>query len=377
MIARHIRLMVRKELAHIKADPLMGRLIVFPVLVQIFVIGYALTTEVRHVPFAVVDRCRTPHSTSLIESYKPGELFDFVGMLDSERELRRSLDKGEVRMGLVVPADFAVRLERDLQAQVQLVTDGVDANSAQVAAGYAQSIANRWAFGYLNRRLRARGINLERLMPIEVNVAILYNPLLKSSWYMIPGLVVLLVTIVTSLLTGLSLVREKERGTFEQLIVTPIHPLALVLGKMIPFALIGLVEVSVCLLIATLWFGIPFRGSLPTLFAFTALYMLSSLSIGILTSTVTRTSQQVLFLTFFIVLFFLLLSGLFIPVENMPLWVQYVTYVNPVRFFIAVVREIFLKGLGFTELWREAAIMAGIGGTMLTLALGAFQRRAT
>ena len=376
MIGRHIGLIVRKEFAHIAADPLMGRLIVFPVLVQLFVIGYALTTEVRHVSFAVVDRSRTPQSASLIESYKPGELFDFVGVLPSERHLRQRLDNGSVRMGLVIPADFAVQLERDMTSHVQLVVDGVDANSAQVASGYAQSIAQRWAFRHLRKRLHARGMDLESLIPIEVDVAVLYNPLLKSSWYMIPGLVVLLVTIVTSLLTGLSLVREKERGTFEQLIVTPIHPISLVLGKMIPFALVGLVEVCAFMLIATLWFGIPFRGSLLTIFGFTALYMLSSLSIGVLTSTITRTSQQVLFLTFFVILFFLLLSGLFIPVENMPLWVQYITYANPVRFFIAVVRIVFLKGLGFAELWQEAVILATIGGTMLILSLVAFQRRA-
>jgi len=280
-------------------------------------------------------------------------------------------------MGLVIPATFAVDLERDMQAHVQVVIDGVDANSAMVAGGYAMGIINRWAFGRLRQRLAARGIDYATLVPVRVNTTVLYNPLLKSSWYMIPGTVVLLVSMITALMTGISLVREKERGTFEQLIVTPIRPISLVLGKMIPFALIGLAEVTVFMVFASLWFRIPFRGSVLTVFGFAIIYMMSSLSIGILTSTATRTSQQVLFLTFFVILFFLMLSGLFIPVENMPHWVQVVTYVNPLRFFMAALRDIFLKGLGFAELWREALVMAVIGTVMTILALVTFQRRAT
>lgn len=369
-----IALIIRKEFRQIKADPVMIRLMVAPALVQLFVIGYALTTEVRHVPFAVVDRSATPQSVSLAESFKTGDLFDFAGYVQSESDLRDLLDRGTVRMGMVIPPDFAAALESDMKASVQLVVDGVDANSSQVASGFAQGIISRWSFAHLKERLRSRGIDFESMVPVRVDVAVLYNPLLRSSWFMIPGLVVLLVTIVTALLTGMSLVREKERGTLEQLMVTPIRPIALLIGKMIPFAIIGLVQVSVFMVLATLWFDIPFRGSLLTLFTFTVIFMLSSLSIGILTSTIARTTQQTMFLTFFVVLFFLLLSGLFIPVENMPTWVQTITFVNPVRFFITAVREMFLKGLGFADLWREAAIMGAIGVTMMGMALALFRR---
>ncbi|MBD3242989.1 MAG: ABC transporter permease subunit [Chitinivibrionales bacterium] len=374
---RHIRAIVWKELSHIRADPLMVRLIFLPVLAQLFVIGYALTTEVRHTPLAVVDRSRTPQSVSLVQSFTVGELFDFEGYVPSEQQLRTLLDNGVVRMGLVIPASFARSLHRNEGAVVQLLVDGQDANSSQVAGGYAQAIVGRWAMQHLRERLGKRGMDIEQLVPVEVSTTVLYNPLLKSSWYMIPGLVVMLVTIVTSLLTGFSLVREKERGTFEQLLVTPIRPVSLLLGKIAPFVVIGIIEIGMFLLLATLWFGIPFRGSILTLLGFALIYMVSSLGIGILTSTIARTSQQVLFLTWFVLLFFLLLSGWFLPIENMPAWVQGVTYVNPVRFFMTAVRDIFLKGLGFGDLWREALIMAGIGTGVFTLALVSFRRQAT
>ncbi len=374
---RHVRTIAWKELSHIRADPLMIRLIFLPVLAQLLVIGYALTTEVRHTPLAVLDRNRSPQSRSLIRSFTVGDLFDFQGHASSERELRTLLDHGAVRMGLVIPADFARSLHRTDDAVVQLLVDGQDANSSQVSAGYAQAIVGRWAMRHLRERLGKRGMDLRTMLPVEVAVTVLYNPLLKSSWYMIPGLVVMLVTIITSLLTGFSLVREKERGTFEQLLVTPIRPISLLLGKIIPFVVIGIAEIGMFLLLATLWFGIPFRGSVLTLLGFSLIYMISSLGIGILTSTIARTSQQVLFLTWFVLLFFLLLSGWFLPVENMPGWVQAVTYVNPVRFFMTVVRDIFLKGLGFADLWQEASIMLGIGAAVFTLALVSFRRQAT
>lgn len=373
---RTLRAIVRKEFAQIKADPLMTRLIFAPVFIQLFVIGYALTTEVRHLPVVVLDHCRTPQSVDLIRGFTVGEQFDFRGHVSSERAVRQALDNGAARLAVIIPADFSQNLHRTRPARVQLLVDGQDANSSQVAVGYAQAIINRWAQRYLKEQLRARGIDIRRMIPVDIPVTVLYNPLLQSSWYMIPGLVVLLVTVVTSLLTGLSLVREKERGTLEQLLVTPVRPVALILGKIAPFIVLGLFEICMFLLLATFWFGIPFRGSLLTLLGFAALYMVSSLGIGILMSTIARTSQQVLFLTYFTMIFFVLLSGWFIPVENMPLWVQQLTYVNPVRFFLSVVRDIFLKGLGFADLWRESLAMAAIGVTVFAMSLVAFKRRA-
>jgi ABC-2 type transport system permease protein len=216
---------------------------------------------------------------------------------------------------------------------------------------------------------------MEELIPFRVHTLIAFNPLLISSWYMVPGIAVILITMVTALLTGFSIVREKESGTLEQLLVTPVKPLHIVLGKAAPFFLIGFVELFVALGVGQLIFHIPFRGNYLTLALFSAAYMLSSLGIGILVSTVARTMQQALFLIWFFLIFFLLLSGFFLPVENMPHWVQVVTWANPVRWFMEVLRSMFLKGAGLRELWVQGAALLAIGTVVFGTALAMFQRK--
>jgi ABC-2 type transport system permease protein len=370
-----IRIIIWKELKQIKADPLMIRLMIFPVFLQMFVLGYALTTEVKNTTITIVDKSRTPQSASLIGHFQNNKLFIYTGPSSSETEARDKLDKGKDRLALVIPADFAQTLARGDGATIGLFVDGQDANSSNVAAGYVSAIVGEWNVDYLHDKLAALGVRIENAVPLRVRPVILFNPMLKSTWYMVPGLAVVLVTIVTALLTGLSIVKEKESGTLEQLMVTPISSLHVVLGKTAPLIIIGLVELCAVLLIATLWFGIPFKGSVATLLLFGLIYMTSSLGIGILTSTIAKTPQQVLFLTFFILIFFLLLSGFFIPVENMPAWVQKVTLVNPLRYFMFIIREIFLKGSGFAELWRQGLAMLGIGVCVFTGALLTFQRK--
>jgi ABC-2 type transport system permease protein len=237
-------------------------------------------------------------------------------------------------------------------------------------------VLNQWAMRRLAHRLEGQGVRLDQVLPLSASANVLFNPLLQSTWYMIPGIAVILVTMVTALLTGFSIVREKETGTLEQLMVTPLKPIHVVVGKAVPFFLIGVVELMVALAFARLWFGVPFRGNLLTLLAFSSAYMLSSLGIGIFTSTVARTQQQALFIIWFFLLFFLLLSGFFLPVENMPHWVQTVTLFNPVRWFMHVLREMFLKGSGFAELWKEGLAMLAIGFSVFSFAVLKFNRKA-
>lgn len=364
-----------KEFLQIRADKMMVRLMIFPVLAQVFIVGYALTTEVRHTRIAVVDRSRSMESRALIDRFRQGDLFEFMGNLNDEEQARNLLDRGKIRMAIVIPQDFAQRMaEQD--ARVLFIADGQDANSATIATGYAKAVTVGWAMEGLKRQLRAKGIDIETLLPVRVETRILFNPRLKSSWYMIPALVVMLVTMITALLTGFSIVKERTSGTFEQLMVTPVRPLEVVLGKALPFAVVGFLEIAIFLLVATLWFNIPFRGNVATLFLFSGIYLFSSLGIGILTSTIARTPQQVLFLTWFILIFFILLGGFFIPIENMPGWVQKVSAINPVRYFMLVVRELFLKGAGLRELWPEGLKMLAIGVTVFGTALLAFRRKA-
>lgn len=374
---KYISLMIWKEFSHIRADPLMMRLIVFPVLLQLFVIGYALTTEVKNTPIAVLDWCTTPASRSLTAHVRTHDLFDYRGLARDKAQLVEMIDRGAIKVGLIIPADFDRTGGTVDSRSVQVLIDGQDANSSSVAGGYLQAILSNWTFEALERDLAARGRTLRDVIPLTVGSTVLFNPMLVSTWYMIPGLVVILVTIVTSLLTGFSIVKEKERGTFEQLLVTPIHSVHILLGKIVPFALIGLAEIVVFLVIAILWFGIPFRGSFGALFVYAVIYMISSLGIGILTSTLARTSQQVLFTVWFILIFFILLGGFFIPIENMPRWVQTLTAVNPVRYFMHIVRAIFLKGARFEELWPQGAAMLAIGASVFGVSVLTFSRKAT
>ncbi len=369
-------LMIWKEFRHIRADKFSIRLMIFPVFAQLLIMGYALTTEVKNIDIAVVDECVTPESRSLIETIRGNPLFRFHRAAATAAEARRRIDRGELRAAIVLPPDFSRSLASPSGATVQLLIDGQDANSANVSRGYLNAIVAGWALQSQERSLTARGGRIASLVPVTVTPVILFNPLLESTWYMVPGLVVILVTMITSLLSGLSIVKEKETGTLEQLMVTPVEPHHLIVGKTVPYFLIGIAELCAFLVPAILWFHIPFRGNFFEFLLFGMVYMFSSLGIGILTSTVARTPQQVLFLIWFILIFFILLSGFFIPVENMPPWVQQVSRINPVRYFMFAVREMFLKGSGVAELWPELLGMAVIGGTVFGAAVLLFHRRA-
>jgi ABC-2 type transport system permease protein len=381
-----LRLIIWKEFQHLRGDKTALRMMIILPLVQLFVLGMALTTEVRHTPIAVLDRCQCPASASLARAATAPPLFTFRGYATSERQLRAWMDEGRIRVALLIPADFSERLDERLQfgpqgfpegegAPLGIWVDGQDASSAGTARGYLNAILNQWAQERLERKLEAQGQRMEELIPFRVHTLIAFNPLLISSWYMVPGIAVILITMVTALLTGFSIVREKESGTLEQLLVTPVKPLHIVLGKAAPFFLIGFVELFVALGVGQLIFHIPFRGNYLTLALFSAAYMLSSLGIGILVSTVARTMQQALFLIWFFLIFFLLLSGFFLPVENMPHWVQVVTWANPVRWFMEVLRSMFLKGAGLRELWVQGAALLAIGTVVFGTALAMFQRK--
>ncbi len=378
---------VWKEMLHLRGDKTGLRLMFLVPVVQLFVLGYALTTEVKNTPVAVVDYCACEQSRSLAHTVLSHPLFRSQGFVESEKQMRRLMDRGEVRVGLVIPPDFSMRLEAswrainsgksrpDRGAPVRVIIDGQDGNSSQVAGGYLQAILRQWSGQRLEEQIAGTGRNVRQMVPVEVDEAFLFNPLLKSSWYMVPGIAVLLVTMVTALLTGLSIVREKEAGTLEQLMVTPIRPWQVVLGKTGPYMLIGFFELSAILLLAGLWFGIPMRGSVFLLFFFAFIYMFSSLGIGILVSTLARTQVQALFMIWFFLLFFILLSGFFVPIQNLPGWVQNLTLVNPVRYFMAALRDILLKGSDFSSLYGHATSMLLLGAGLFGAAFLTFKRK--
>ncbi len=370
-----IRLIVWKELAQIRSDPLIIRLIIFPVILQMFVLGYALTTEVKHTTITVLDRSNTPQSVSLVQTVIRNPLFKFAGYAASESDCRERLDNGDARLAMVVPATFAKDLAEPAGADVSLIIDGQDANSSTIASGYVNSVIAGWSVSHLTKELEARGLHLGTVLPVEARPVILYNPMLKSTWYMVPALAVVLVTMITALLTGFSIVKERESGTLEQLMVTPLSPWHVVMGKIIPYVMIGLLELSAVLVGATLWFGVPFKGNFLTVLVFGLIYMTSSIGIGILVSTIARNAQQVLFMLWFILIFFLFLSGFFLALENMPVWVQHLTYINPLRYFMFILREMFLKGSGVKELWPQGLAMLAIGVVVFGASILTFHRK--
>jgi ABC-2 type transport system permease protein len=372
---KRLQTLIWKEFRQLTADPAGLRLMIFPVLIQVFVLSYAITTEVRNITVTICDRSITPQSQSLIASITHNTLFIYKGMSQSESEVRLKLDNGSARLGLVIPSDFSKTLETPGGAHVSLLIDGQDAGGSNVSAGYLNAIVSTWALNHFTKKLEGQGISFDNMMPVHTSPCILFNPLLNSTWYMVPALAVLLVTMISALLTSFSIVREKESGTLEQLLVTPVKSWEIVVGKTIPFLIIGLIELAAILILASLWFGIPFKGNILVVALFAIIYMISTLGIGTLTSAIAKTPYQALFMIWFILLFFILLSGFFLPLENMPIWVQQVTRINPVRYFMFSLREIFLKGSGIADLWREAISMLVIGVIVYGLALLAFKRR--
>jgi ABC-2 type transport system permease protein len=350
-------------------------MMIFPVFLQILILGYALTTEVRNTTLTIYDLSGSPQSRSLINSVKNNNLFTFTGFSVSYPEIKDKIDRGIVKIGLIIPETFVKDLHGSDGVDLQMLVDGQDANSANIANGYLNAIISQWGNAFFENKLKSQGIEISNLIPVRVNPVILFNPSLKSTWFMVPALVVLLITIVTSLLSGLSIVKEKEKGTLEQLLVTPVNQIHIVFGKTIPYLIFGFIELIIFFLFAILWFHIPFRGNFLLIGLFAAVYMVSSLGIGILTSTLARTPQQVLFLVWFILIFFILLSGFFMPVENMPDWVQKITNINPVKFFMFAIREIFLKGSGLADLTRELYALTAIGVVVFCAALLFFKRK--
>jgi ABC-2 type transport system permease protein len=368
--------LIRKEFIELRRDPrLFGIVIVAPIL-QLTLLGYAATTDVKNVPFVVLDRDGSTESRELIIRFTASQYFLLEGMLTSPDDIERQLDSGAASMALTIPADYGERVRQGTPVAVQVVADGTDANSTNVALGYAGSLVT--AYG---RELAARVEEGRQDRPgssgpqslatplISAQVRVWFNPELESADFMIPGILALLLLVVTTNLSSMAIVREKEVGTLEQLNVTPLARWELILGKLLPYAAIGMVDVVLVLSVAIGWFEVPVRGSIPLLFAMSAVYLLSTLGLGLFISTISRTQQQAMMTaSFFFLLPMVFLSGFVFPIENMPDVVQPFTLLIPLRYFLVILRGIFLKGVGLETLWPQALALLAWGVGILTLA---------
>jgi len=365
--------MVRKEFYQIRQDRRMLGVSVVAPFVMVLLLGYAATTDITNSTLAVCDMDRTAASRAFIRNFTNTTYFIGRYAVEDPAALDPYIEEGKANIGLVIPEGFSRRQLAGETAQVQVILDGTDANTANILLGYAQQIVASYAQGVTAQYLPLmRAARIGRIVP---EPRIWFNPDLLSAYYMVPGVVALVLMIITMTLTSLGIVKEKEIGTLEQLMVTPIRSYELILGKLLPFTVIGFVDVLIVLAIARFWFRVPMVGAYPLVFALSALFILTTLGLGLFISTVARSQQQAMLIAqFFFFMPFLFLSGFAFPIANMPRAIQWVTYVIPLRYFLEIVRGVFLKGAGLAELWTQALALLLIGATILTLSVLRFHK---
>ncbi|OPZ86558.1 MAG: Inner membrane transport permease YbhR [bacterium ADurb.Bin429] len=371
---RILRLM-KKELIQVRRDRrILAFLFIAPV-VQLFLFGYAVSTDVNHVAMAVLDEDRTAASRALIQRFTASGYFDQVAYLSGQAEIDTLLDAGRAQMVLRVPRGFSHDLSRGRGTEIQTLLDGTDSRKARVIEGYTNGVVRLYGSEILRARMQVLRARLPRLPAVDARVRVWYNPELKSVNFMVPGVLCMVLFLITMLMTSLAIVREKEIGTLEQLVVTPLSAGELMLGKTLPFLLIGLIEFVLTLLTAIFIFRVDVAGSIPLLFVLSALFLLTTLGLGIFISTVSKTQHEATLTGFLFFMPFILLSGFIFPVENMPVGIQWATYLIPLRYFLEIVRGIFMRGVGLEVLWPQVLVLAVFGVGILALAAARFSKR--
>jgi ABC-2 type transport system permease protein len=377
-----IRVILRKEFIQALRDPRMRVLLFLPPIIQLLVFGFAVNLDVDHARIAWMDMDRTPASRDMRERFEGSGRFDVVSQPLNETEVHEILDRAQAQAVIRVLPEFERDLKRGVPAQVQILVDGTNSNTATLVASYAQDIVAAYANGESAERQRVRVLAMSpgaaanlSFLQIDARSRVWFNPDLYSRNYFVPGVIANIIMVVTMMLTALAIVREKEIGTMEQLMVTPMRPIELMLGKTLPFAIVGLVDVALVTTVALLVFHIPFRGSPALLLLSSVLYLLTTLGAGLFLSTISQTQQQAMMANFFFTTPAFMLSGFAFPIHNMPKVVQYLTYLNPLRYFIEIVRGLFLKGVGVSVLWPQMTALAIFGVSMITLSALRFHKK--
>ena len=369
---QRLRFLVWKEFLELRMNPrLFGVVIVAPI-VQLTMLGYAATTDVKDVPVIVADGDRTSASRELVARFDASRNFTVIGTVTSVSEIEPYLQGGRAWLALSIPNGYGRDLEAGRAVTVQVVADGTDSNSTTVALGYSTSLVGGYAQEILAERLPAGAPS-----GLDARLRVWFNPQLESRYFMIPGVLALILLVVTANLASMAIVREKELGTLEQLNVTPLRRWELIVGKLLPYGVIALIDVLLVVAVAVFWFEVPLRGSFVLLFGLSIVYVLCTLALGLLISTMSDTQQQAMMTaTFFFLMPMIYLSGFIFPIENMPWIIQRVTYLIPLRYFLVIVRGIFLKGIGLGLLWPQALALASWGVVVLLLAVARSRKRA-
>jgi ABC-2 type transport system permease protein len=370
-----VQAVARKELLHLRRDPRsLGMAIAIPML-MLLLFGFALTLDVDRVPLAVWDQSGTPASRELVSRFEGSRYFDVRLRAAGYRDIEGAIEAGSVLAALVVPREFAARLSAGRDASVQFLLDGSDSNTATIALGYAEATVRGYS---RDVALRAAGVPAQGGLndPLEVRARVWFNADLESKNYIVPGLISVIMMVIAAMLTSLTVAREWEQGTMEQLLSTPVTPSEMILGKLLPYFALGMLDVVLAVAMGEFLFQVPLRGSPALLFGMAAVFLAGALSLGMLISIVTR--SQLLATQMAMVLTFLpsfLLSGFVFAIGNMPGAIRAVTYVIPSRYLVTILKGVYLKGIGLSVLWGEAMLLTGFGVTVVLLASRKFQRK--
>ncbi len=342
---------IRKEFIQITRDKRTLIIILIIPIVQLFLLGYSATSDVRNVPLAVFDQCRCSESRSLLEAYRAANYFKLAYDTSSEDEIRSLIEQGKAKAGIIIPPDYNVRLAQG-DAKVAFILDGSDATTGSSAYSAATLVGQAQATQLMMQKLERSGLNTAAIQPpLQVSTNVWYNPDLVSSYFMIPGVIGMILYAITSILTATAVVRERERGTIEQLIVTPIRPWELVIGKILPYVILAFIDTLEVLAIGHWWFGVPVRGDLSLILACSGLLLLSGLGIGLFASTIANTQQEAMLTVWLTILPSIFLSGFFFPLEAMPQVLQWVSYIVPLRYYLVIIRALLIKGVGAGAIW--------------------------
>ncbi len=370
-----LKQMLLKEFIQVLRDKRTRFILIGPPIIQMLIFGYAATYDIHHVPTVVLDLDQSQQSRDLISRFTTSPYFDVQRQLTRSSQIHELIDSGQATVGLEIDAGFAQKLLQGQTAPIQVIVDATNSNTALIASSYISQIALGFAGEYQRDRIgRIAPQLIEQIPSVELEQRPWYNPGLSSRWFFVPGVIGSLTLVLVITLTAFAVVREREIGTLEQIMVTPIRPVEFILGKTLPFFLIGLFDVTLIATIGTLWFQIPFRGHISVLFLGSVLFILCMLGVGLLISTVSATQQQAMVTAFFFIMPAIVFSGFGFPIATMPMWLQDVTYLSPLRYFLVVLRGIYLKGVGIDILWPQMAAMAGLGFSLLTLAILRFHK---
>jgi len=375
MILGRIRRVFVKELIQTLRDKRVRMTLIIPPIFQLIIFGYAANLDVKHIRTAVRDLDQSVDSRDVISRFRQSKYFDILFYPQRQQDTERLILNGDVVLSLEIPPDFSRKLKKGDTATVQILVDGTESNAAMIALGYVSKILGDYSTSIMIHRLNREGrIGFEEA-GVELEHRIWFNPNLESRLFYVPGVIASIAFLIPVILTAMAIVREKEIGTLEQIMVTPIRSWELMVGKTLPFALIGLLDVVMIALIGVFWFEIPLRGNPLVLLCGAVLFLVSSVAIGLFISTISSTQQQAEISTFFFTMPAFVLSGFAFPIDNMPGWIQPLTYAIPLRYFLVIIRGVFLKGVGLDILWPQMAALAGLGGAMILLSSLRFRKR--